>query len=435
MAATSPYSVSLATATASASSRTTMTGATGPKISSRKAGIFGGDPAQHRRRVEQPVVGPARADLGARRSTVDVTIRSTFLSCRSLISGPSATCSRCGSPTGRSAARPASRSRYSSATASSTMWRPAVMQIWPWCRNALQAPAELATSRSASSSTMSALLPPSSSDTRFSVRPAAAPTRRPTAVEPVKAIIATFGSSARADPASAVAGQHVQQALGQACLLEQPRDQHSAGHRRLHVRLEDHGIAQRQRWRHRPDGQDLREVPRADHPDHAERHPPRDRLPPRLAARQQVAPGLRRQRRRLPELTEHELDLEGCLAGDAAALPDQPGLEFLVVVLQDARGPPDQRRTLRAGPGRPLRLGRPSPARGLGNIRLIGQAHLGEHLAGGRLDRLQDAALSSRPAAAENPGLPFGPAEQRHGLVLSCAWLPAASLVGQQNGR
>ena len=72
---------------------------------------------------------------------------------------------------------------------------------------------------------------------------------------------------------------------------------------------------------------------------------------------------------------------------------------------------------------------RPRPARGLGNIRLTGQAHLGEHLAGGRLDRLQDAALSSRPAAAENPGLPFGPAEQRDGLVLSCAWLPAASLV------
>src|SRR5690348_16497286 len=50
---------------------------------------------------------------------------------------------------------------------------------------ALHASAELATSMSAASSTMSALLPPSSRLTRFSVRPAASPTSRPTAVEPV----------------------------------------------------------------------------------------------------------------------------------------------------------------------------------------------------------------------------------------------------------
>jgi hypothetical protein len=80
------------------------------------------------------------------------------------------------------------------------------MQIWPWCRNALHAPAELATSRSASSSTISALLPPSSSETFFRVPPAAAPTRRPTALDPVNEIIATFGSSARAEPASASPG-------------------------------------------------------------------------------------------------------------------------------------------------------------------------------------------------------------------------------------
>ena len=88
-----------------------------------------------------------------------------------------------------------------------TMCRPAVMQTWPWCRNALQAPAELATSRSASSRTMSALLPPSSSETRLRDRPAASPTRRPTAVEPVKAIIATFGSCVSAEPASASPGR------------------------------------------------------------------------------------------------------------------------------------------------------------------------------------------------------------------------------------
>ena len=41
------------------------------------------------------------------------------------------------------------------------------MQIWPWCRNEPQAPAETARSRSASSSTISAELPPSSRCTRL----------------------------------------------------------------------------------------------------------------------------------------------------------------------------------------------------------------------------------------------------------------------------
>ncbi len=80
------------------------------------------------------------------------------------------------------------------------------MQTWPWCRKAPQAPAELATSMSASSSTMRALLPPSSRLTRFSVRPAASPTIRPTAVEPVKEIIATSGWAASAPPGSASPG-------------------------------------------------------------------------------------------------------------------------------------------------------------------------------------------------------------------------------------
>ena len=51
---------------------------------------------------------------------------------------------------------------------------------------------------SASSSTTSGLLPPSSSTTRFRLRPAASPTLRPVAVEPVKEIIRTFGSSVSA---------------------------------------------------------------------------------------------------------------------------------------------------------------------------------------------------------------------------------------------
>ncbi len=55
---------------------------------------------------------------------------------------------------------------------------------------------------SASSSTISGLLPPSSSTTRFSVRPAVSPTTRPVFVDPVNEIIRTFGSSTSACPTS-----------------------------------------------------------------------------------------------------------------------------------------------------------------------------------------------------------------------------------------
>ena len=73
---------------------------------------------------------------------------------------------------------------------------------------------------SASSSTTSGLLPPSSSTTRLRLRPAASPTLRPVAVEPVKEIIRTFGSSHERLADLGAAAHHVQQALGQAGLLE-----------------------------------------------------------------------------------------------------------------------------------------------------------------------------------------------------------------------
>src|SRR5947209_20208426 len=53
---------------------------------------------------------------------------------------------------------------------------------------------------------MSGELPPSSSATRLSDAPALAPTSRPTAVDPVNEIIATFGSAVSAAPGSASPG-------------------------------------------------------------------------------------------------------------------------------------------------------------------------------------------------------------------------------------
>src|ERR1700693_222160 len=54
---------------------------------------------------------------------------------------------------------------------------------------------------------MKALLPPSSSETRFKSAPAVAPIERPTLVEPVKLIMLTFESFTSASPTSAPPGR------------------------------------------------------------------------------------------------------------------------------------------------------------------------------------------------------------------------------------
>jgi hypothetical protein len=88
------------------------------------------------------------------------------------------------------------------------------MQIWPWCRYAPHAALEAATSRSASSSTMVEFLPPSSRVTRFRCRLASSPTRLPAAVEPVKEIIAMFGSAIIASPTAASPGSTCKRPAG-----------------------------------------------------------------------------------------------------------------------------------------------------------------------------------------------------------------------------
>ncbi len=81
---------------------------------------------------------------------------------------------------------------------------PAVMQTWPWWKNDPQAAVEITASRSASSSTMSAELPPSSRWARFRWRPAASPTARPA---PVKEMTGMRGSATSAWPASGPPGR------------------------------------------------------------------------------------------------------------------------------------------------------------------------------------------------------------------------------------
>lgn len=88
------------------------------------------------------------------------------------------------------------------------------MQIWPWCRNEPNAPAEAALATSAPGSTTSALFPPSSRWTRLSARAAASPTLRPAAVEPVNDTTDTSGASTTAAPTPASPGSRCSRPSG-----------------------------------------------------------------------------------------------------------------------------------------------------------------------------------------------------------------------------
>ncbi|MCY1446414.1 hypothetical protein D9M71_629790 [compost metagenome] len=93
------------------------------------------------------------------------------------------------------------RPRKSSAMRSWRISREPAMHAWPWLWKIAQAAPLIAAFRSASSKTMLAPFPPSSSCTRLRLPAEASTMRRPVAVEPVKAILPTSGCSARRWPA------------------------------------------------------------------------------------------------------------------------------------------------------------------------------------------------------------------------------------------
>ena len=92
--------------------------------------------------------------------------------------------------------------RNSSSTSRSTRIRERAQQSCPALPKTAIGAAAAARSRSASAKTTFALLPPSSSVTRFSVSAAPRAIARPVTVEPVKAIFATPGWTTSAAPAS-----------------------------------------------------------------------------------------------------------------------------------------------------------------------------------------------------------------------------------------
>src|SRR5215469_17998199 len=133
------------------------------------------------------------------------------------------------------------------------------------------------------------------------------------------------------------AWQHVQQTVRQAGLFEDPGQYHSAAYGSSRVGLQHHGVAQRERGRNRPDGQDLREVERRDGTDDTDRYPLGE-AQMRLLARQQFAiwPGW--QRGRFEYLLGRHVRFELSRGRDLAALPDAPVLDLCRIRQPDIPG-------------------------------------------------------------------------------------------------
>ena len=339
--------MSLASATASASSSKGMTQATGPKISSRAGAVVVGDRRQHGRR--EPVAGAVGGAAADRHRGVVGDEGGDGLALAGGDQRPhlGRLVERVADPRSPRRAAPAPRgsrrrrrARPGSASARSSPGRR--------CRRPRHGAAAAAASRSASAKTTLADLPPSSSVTRLIVCAAPAAIPRPTSVEPVKAILATSGCSTRRWP---------QTLPGPATTLRTPSGSpassailsssiavsgvSSAGLRTTRV-------AGGERRRHLPGGDRQREVPGHDQADHAERLAEghvdaagdRDRLPEQpLRGAGVVAEGL-----------DHHPDLAAGVADRLAGVARLQHRQLLGALL-DRVGEPVQQRA----PGRPAR--------------------------------------------------------------------------------
>ena len=136
-------------------------------------------------------------------------------------------------------------------------------------------------------------LPPSSSVTRLSARPALAPISRPTDRRAGEGDLVDVVVVDQRRAGLAVAGDHVQHALGQA-RLERQLAEAQRRERRLLGRLEHDRAAGRQRRRDLPRRHQQREVPGDDLPAHADRLLARVAVHVRLGDRQRLAGDLGR---------------------------------------------------------------------------------------------------------------------------------------------
>src|SRR5215469_179627 len=144
--------------------------------------------------------GPPPAATVAPSAAAPSSIDSTLRYCGSVATGPISVSAALGSPSRIEAARSAILATSSSWTDRATSSREPAMQVWPVAANTPASTPLQAASRSASSKTTCADLPPSSSSTPVMFAAAALATSAPIAVEPVNATLFTSGCAASALP-------------------------------------------------------------------------------------------------------------------------------------------------------------------------------------------------------------------------------------------
>ena len=240
-------------------------------------------------------------------------------------------------------------------------------------------------SSGASSKTMLAALPPSSSVTRLRVPAIERAITLPTSVEPVNATLSTPACSTSARPVSPAPVTMLTTPGGQVGLLADLGEQQRGERRRL-GRLEHDGVAAGQRRRDLPGQHQQREVPRDDLAGNAER------LGVGSEARvvELVGPA-----RVVEEVRRHERDV------DVAGLPDRLAVvqplehrQLAGALLQDAGDPEEVLAALARRHLRPDAVVR--AARRLHRAVDVGGpglGDLGEHLLGRRVDRLERVAV------------------------------------------
>ncbi len=128
-------------------------------------------------------------------ATASSTCLTSWSRAASLDKGPSVVFSSMGSPAFNASSAAWNRARNLSAMSSTTMKRLAAQQVWPVLYIRPHTAQGMVRSRSASSSTMKASLPPNSMDDTFRLRPAREAMLWPAATLPVRQTPLMRGSS------------------------------------------------------------------------------------------------------------------------------------------------------------------------------------------------------------------------------------------------
>ena len=192
--------MSFASRIASSSAAKRWIPATGPNVSSRVIAIEPSTPVSTVGSKNVPSRRRPPRTSSAPEPVASATWRSTFSTAPSSISGPTCVPSSSPLPTTSLPTAASKRETNSSWIESWTRIRFAETQVWPELRNLHMIAPSTAASRSASSKTRNGALPPSSSETFFTVPAHCAISSFPISVEPVKESLRTVGFEVSSPP-------------------------------------------------------------------------------------------------------------------------------------------------------------------------------------------------------------------------------------------